>query len=90
MRRLTTEALAASADALLRAIRSPDGGLPGYNVLLTRQFMQIIPRAKEHSGPVAVNALGFAGTLFLRSEEEVEYVQKRGPLNILADVGRPW
>jgi hypothetical protein len=28
--------------------------------------------------------------LFLRSEEEVEYVQKRGPLNILADVGRPW
>lgn len=33
---------------------------------------------------------GFAGTLFVRSVEELEYTRSRGPLQILADVGLPW
>lgn len=37
-----------------------------------------------------VGAQGFAGTLFVRSVEEFEYIQSHGPMQILADVGLPW
>ena len=47
------------ADALLQAMQagsSPAQGL-SYNVILTRQHLHFIPRAKESSGPVACNSL---------------------------------
>ena len=33
---------------------------------------------------------GFAGTLFVRSEEEVEHLRQRSILQLLTDVGLPW
>ena len=33
---------------------------------------------------------GFAGTLFVRSEEEVQYLRQRSILQLLTDVGFPW
>ena len=33
---------------------------------------------------------GFAGTLFVRSTEELEYTHSHGPMQILADVDLPW
>ncbi len=33
---------------------------------------------------------GFAGTLFVRSEEEVQYLQQHSILQLLTDVGFPW
>jgi len=61
-----------------------------YNVILTSRFMMLVPRRKEMEGPCAVNSLGFAGTVLVRSEEELGFVRETGPLQLLAAVGQPW
>ncbi len=69
--RATGAQLAALTDSMLEACSS-NGKPPGsYNVLLTKGYLQLIPRSAEFSGPVAVNALvrlheiGSAKTSFL-------------------------
>lgn len=39
---------------------------------------------------VFCSSLGFAGTILLRSEEDLAYALQRGPLTMLAEVGQPW
>jgi ATP adenylyltransferase/5',5'''-P-1,P-4-tetraphosphate phosphorylase II len=36
------------------------------------------------------SALGFAGTVLLRSDEDLAYARQRRPLVLLADVAHPW
>lgn len=66
-------------------------GEPGapkpYNLLVTREWMLFVPRAREKHGPISVNALGFAGSLLARDESELALIRERGPLGILEDVG---
>ena len=61
-----------------------------YNWLMTRDWMLVVPRGSEFCGPVTVNSLGYAGTFFVRSEEEIEFVTTMGPLRVLAGMGVPW
>lgn len=61
-----------------------------YNLLLTTEWMMAVPRRQESAGPVSVNALGFAGTFLLRSEEEISYIRNLGFLAVLQVVGMPW
>lgn len=61
-----------------------------YNMLFTRRFLMLVPRAAEADGPVSCNSVAFAGSFFVRSREEVEYVRERGPMRVLAAVGLPW
>lgn len=62
-----------------------------YNMVMTREWMMLVPRRQERSssGVVAVNALGFAGTLLVRSSDEVAEVRAQGPMAILKEVGVP-
>jgi ATP adenylyltransferase len=39
---------------------------------------------------VAVNALGFAGTLLCKSAGELDHVRRKGAMRVLADAGWPW
>ena len=93
---VTNAQLAAAADSMLEACQRSDGdGNDGkeqtsYNVLLTRNFLQMIPRSTEFSGPVAVNSLGPAGTFFVRSADHLSYVEERTPMGVLCDVGFKW
>ena len=57
-----------------------------YNLLLTRRWMLLVPRSKEHYGPISVNALGFAGSLFVRDEEQMALVRRAGPMAVLRGV----
>ncbi len=63
----TPEELAATLERVLRdALR----GAPGdgsYNLLMTAVWLLVVPRAAERGNGVAVNALGFAGTMLARS-----------------------
>lgn len=54
------------------------------------RYMAVFPRRAERWRLVGVNALGFAGTLLLKSDVEREFVVREGPLRILAEVGQPW
>lgn len=57
-----------------------------YNLLLSRRWMLVVPRAREHFGPVSVNALGFAGSMFVRNDEQMQAVLRAGPMKVLGGV----
>jgi sulfate adenylyltransferase (ADP) / ATP adenylyltransferase len=61
-----------------------------YNLLVTRRWMFAVPRALSHIEGVAVNALGFAGSLFVRDDAQRAVVESLGPMKLLARAcGRP-
>lgn len=60
-----------------------------YNLMITRDWMLLIPRSKERCGSISVNTLGFAGSLLVKSATELEFVREVGPLSVLAEVGVP-
>jgi ATP adenylyltransferase len=74
--------------------REEDDGAEGpqqsYNMILTAAFMMLVPRRTEFCGPVAVNSMGFAGSMLVRSQQELDYIRTEGPMRILAAVGLPW
>lgn len=57
-----------------------------YNLLATREWMLIIPRAQESFESIPINSLGFAGTLFIRNEQQLQILKKYGPLTVLTNV----
>eukprot|EP00887_Chlorella_sp_A99_P007671 scaffold20.g7671.t1 len=86
------EAAAAALLARCRRVAAAAGqpaGQASYNALLTRDFLMMVPRSAESAGPVSCNSVAFAGSFFVRSEEELAYV-RRDPLAVLAAVGFPW
>jgi ATP adenylyltransferase len=64
--------------------------LASYNLLMTSDWMMIVPRSSGATGSIDVNALGFAGTLAVRGDDDLETVRAAGPLEILARVGVRW
>ncbi len=63
--------------------------MPPYNFLVSREWMTVIPRTCERHENISVNALGFAGSLFVRRPEEIDTVRAIGPLRLLAAVATP-
>jgi ATP adenylyltransferase len=60
-----------------------------YNLLVTRRWMLLIPRRREFADSISINALGYAGSLFVRDELQMRTVQARGPMALLAEVAMP-
>ncbi|GBG00602.1 phosphorylase [Raphidocelis subcapitata] len=86
----TSQQLEALASRLLAACQHGLAAPVSYNALLWRGAMVMVPRSQECAGPCAINSLGFAGTMLLRSEEDLAYTTVTGPLKMLATVGVPW
>jgi len=61
--------------------------MPPYNLLLDRDWLMVVPRRHEHWQDISVNALGFAGSLFVRRPAQIEQIRAVGPLALLAAVG---
>ncbi|OGA44426.1 MAG: phosphorylase [Betaproteobacteria bacterium RIFCSPLOWO2_12_FULL_62_58] len=57
-----------------------------YNLLLTRRWLLAVPRAHEHFDSISVNALGFAGSLFVRDEAQLAAVKRTRPMAVLRAV----
>ncbi len=60
-----------------------------YSLLMTRRWLFLAPRTEECYESVSVNALGFAGSLLVRSAKQLERVRSGGPMSILVHVGKP-
>lgn len=58
-----------------------------YNLLLTREWILLVPRSQGRHDGIEVNALGYAGSLLLRHREQLEPLRRRGPLELLRAVG---
>ncbi len=78
---------------LLRAVGLLEGNVESaskqsgaYNLLATREWMLIIPRSRESFESIPVNSLGFAGTLFVRNEQQLKLLKECGPMTVLRNV----
>lgn len=60
-----------------------------YNLLITRQWMMVVPRHRERYASISVNSLGFAGSLFVKDEEQMEILRQAGPVTVLQHVACP-
>ncbi|NMG07527.1 DUF4922 domain-containing protein [Brasilonema sp. UFV-L1] len=57
-----------------------------YNLLATREWMLIVMRSQESFESIAVNSLGFAGSLFVRNEQQMQILKDLGPMTLLQKV----
>jgi ATP adenylyltransferase len=73
-----------------RAANEPERPLGPYNLLLTRRWMLLVPRSQEHFGTISVNALGFAGSLFVRDQAEMDALRATGSMSVLRAVAVPY
>eukprot|EP01100_Stratorugosa_tubuloviscum_P013759 TRINITY_DN7073_c0_g1_i1.p1 TRINITY_DN7073_c0_g1~~TRINITY_DN7073_c0_g1_i1.p1 ORF type:complete len:289 (-),score=121.34 TRINITY_DN7073_c0_g1_i1:43-909(-) len=60
-----------------------------YNFLMTRKCMWIVPRSKEKIQTLSVNALGFAGTFLVKTEQDEQLLRTIGADNLLSQVTFP-
>jgi ATP adenylyltransferase len=95
LRALSDQTPAQAADALLglyrqlaRAFGCHRHGQP-YNLLVCRDWMLIVPRARAQWRGVSVNGLGFAGALAVPGREELDVLRREGPLRVLTHVAVP-
>ncbi|KAA8498638.1 Diadenosine 5',5'''-P1,P4-tetraphosphate phosphorylase 2 [Porphyridium purpureum] len=58
-----------------------------YNLLLTREWMMVVPRSQEMFDDISVNSLGFAGALLVKNDPQLARVLQVTPMAILTAVG---
>lgn len=66
-----------------------NGQVGAYNLLATPKWMLIVPRSQESFEAIAVNSLGFAGTLLVRNAQQMQLIKDLHPLNVLTNVAIP-
>lgn len=94
VRLLDTQDPVALGDSLLNSYRlacnelglvpGSDGLLPPHNMLAGQGWMLMVPRSTELVDGISVNALSYAGCIYVRTPEQIERVQQIGPLGVLA------
>lgn len=60
-----------------------------YNLLITREWMLMVPRSRECWEGVSINALGYAGALLVRDRDQLRRLRLAGPRRVLAAAGMP-
>ena len=58
-----------------------------YNLLITRRWMLLVPRIQENAYSISINALGFAGSLFVKNKSQFDLLKQKGPMALLQKVG---
>ncbi|HRD67443.1 MAG TPA: phosphorylase [Candidatus Competibacter sp.] len=59
-----------------------------YNLLVTRDWLLLVPRRREDFEGISINALGFAGSLFVENRAQLDTLKNRGPMAALRAVTR--
>jgi sulfate adenylyltransferase (ADP) / ATP adenylyltransferase len=60
-----------------------------YNLLITRRWMLAAPRTRECFESISCNSLAFAGAWLVRDRQQLETLQRAGPLAALRRVTEP-
>jgi ATP adenylyltransferase len=60
-----------------------------YNLLMTREFLMIVPRVRECFGEMSLNAMAFMGSLFVRDRAQLELIKEFGLVNTLCHAAGP-
>jgi ATP adenylyltransferase len=88
------KALLERYDALVRAVglMAQEKGqrqTAPYNLLVTREWMLLVPRSQPSFNAIAINSLGFAGALLVRNQEQMAILNECDPLTVLQNVALP-
>jgi sulfate adenylyltransferase (ADP) / ATP adenylyltransferase len=67
---------------------NPTSAAP-YNLLVTRQWLLLVPRSQECFEGISINALGFAGALLVKDAAQLAILRKQGPMSALQRVALP-
>ncbi|KXS22356.1 ATP adenylyltransferase, partial [Gonapodya prolifera JEL478] len=62
---------------------------PSFNFLMTRKWMLLVPRRSDSYEGISINSVGYGGMLLSKSAEEIEKVERIGPMNILKELAFP-
>ncbi|MEB3339228.1 phosphorylase [Okeania sp.] len=57
-----------------------------YNLLVTREWMFVVPRSYPDFQSISVNSLGFSGALLVKNQEQMKILKEQKPLTILRHV----
>ena len=60
-----------------------------YCFIVTRRWMLLVPRSREHFEDISLNSLAFAGSFYVVSKEQMERLRDFGPINALRTVSMP-
>ncbi len=79
---------AASLHAAYRALLARVGAehQQPHNLIVTRDWMLVVPRTRAGFEDVSVNALGFAGAMLVGSDAQLSLVRAIGPMRVLRHV----
>lgn len=64
-------------------------GVP-HNMILTCDWLMVVPRTKAHRGEMAANALGMVGMIWVNDGEMLESWKRAGPMDVITEFGVPW
>ena len=78
-------ALHEASRALRRALGWGEEVRP-YNLLATRRWMLLVPRRRAEWEGLNLNAMGFAGSLLVRTAAQLQRVREAGPAAALRAV----
>jgi ATP adenylyltransferase len=86
-RRGTAAAALETYRAMLTRVGIDAGAPRPYNLLVTRDWMFLVPRRRGFFRSIEVNALGLAGALLVRDQEQLDFLRREGPMTLLRGVG---
>ena len=70
----------------LQLIPDENGLMPPMNMLIQNGWLLLVPRKQEHCDEIALNALSFAGMIYVRELEHIDLVKEKGVMQVLAAV----
>lgn len=65
------------------------GWLPAFNLVAENGWMLMVPRTQEHFHGASLNALSFAGVIYVGDDTQRHAIRQHGPLAALQAVSRP-
>ncbi len=60
-----------------------------YCFIVTREWMLLVPRTREHFEDISLNSLAYAGSFFVWNKEQLARLRDFGPINALRTVSMP-
>ncbi len=57
-----------------------------YNLLITQDWMVLVCRTQDNYQSIPVNSLGFAGSLLVKDQEQLDRLKSIGPMTVLKHV----
>ena len=63
-----------------------NGFMTPLNLLIQDGWLLVVPRTQEQFEDITLNALSFAGMIYVSEQEQIDYVKQKGIIQILAKV----